>query len=126
MKPEAAVVAEILTKWGARADLHLHRNNSGALFDRQGRLVRFGLPGSGDIEGFLEPRGRFLTIECKTSQGLLTDHQKSYQAFVAKRGGVAIIARSEPHFAHEIQQVLEREKEITRLLGFPDIQLVTL
>jgi hypothetical protein len=110
MRPEAVVVAQILEKWGGRPLLHLRRNNSGALLDPVGRLVRFGLPGSGDIEGFLSPRGRFLSIECKTSIGAQGQIQRNYQALVERHGGVYIIARSLAHFEVEIAAILERER----------------
>lgn len=116
MRPEAVVVAQILEKWGAHPEFHIRRNNSGALLDRNGRLVRFGLPGSGDLEGFLAPRGRFLSIECKVSTGEQEKLQRNYQAMVERRGGVYIVARSEVHFAHEITAILERERELTRRL----------
>jgi hypothetical protein len=117
MRPEAVVVAEILEKHGARPEFHLRRNNSGALPDRNGRLVRFGLPGSGDIEGFLSPRGRFLTVECKRLSKDLGELQRNYQAMVRARGGVCITGLTEPQFAHEIQAAIERENEITRRLA---------
>lgn len=116
MRPEAVVVAQILEKWGACPDFHLRRNNSGALLDRDGRLVRFGLPGSGDLEGFLSPRGRFLSIECKTSIGEQRQLQMNYQRMVQGRGGIYVVARSLAHFDVEIATVLERERDLTRRL----------
>ncbi len=117
MRPEAVVMAQILAEHGARPEYHLRRNNSGALLDSNGRLVRFGLPGSGDIEGFLAPRGRFLSIECKTSVGAQRDLQANYQRMVESRGGVYIVARSLAHFNVEIAAVLERERELSRRLA---------
>jgi hypothetical protein len=117
MRPEAVVVAQILEKWGAHPEFHIRRNNSGALLDRYGRLVRFGLPGSGDLEGFLAPRGRFLSVECKTSVGEQVKLQRNYQAMVERRGGLYIVARSLAHFDVEIAVVLEREHELTRRLA---------
>lgn len=48
------------------------RNNTGALIDRTGRPVRFGLGvGSPDIVGCM-PDGRYLAVECKIGKRKLT------------------------------------------------------
>jgi hypothetical protein len=117
MRPEAVVVAQILEHHGARPEFHIRRSNSGALFDSHGRLVRFGLPGSGDLEGFLAPRGRFFSAECKTSIGKQRDLQKNYEAMVLGRGGLYFLVRSEAHFAYEIAAAIERERELTKRLS---------
>lgn len=68
------------------------RNNTGALKDARGRLVRYGLcTGSADIIG-LAPDGRFLAIECKTEKGHLNDSQRTFLEIVRKNGGIAFVA----------------------------------
>jgi hypothetical protein len=116
-RAEKVVLAEILARWGCHPDFHVRRNNVGALYDDEGRLVRFGLPGSADLEGFIRPRARFLAVECKTTSGELRKLQANYQALVERMGGVYIIARSEAQFAVEIAGVLERERAVTRQLA---------
>lgn len=69
------------------------RNNTGALKDKTGRLVRYGLcKGSSDIIGMC-PDGRFLAVECKTSKGKATDNQWRFIHAVRAKGGRAGIAR---------------------------------
>jgi hypothetical protein len=116
MRPEAVVVAQILARHGARSEFHIRRNNSGALYDRSGRLVRFGLNGSGDLEGFIAPRARFFTVECKRLSKNLEELQMNYQAMVRRHGGVCIVGYTEPQFAYEIETAIARENEITRRL----------
>jgi len=70
------------------------RNNTGAIPDRTGRLVRFGLcVGSADIIG-IAPGGRFLAVECKGAKGRTTEAQERFIAAVIRAGGKAGVARS--------------------------------
>ncbi|TGG96499.1 MAG: hypothetical protein ERJ67_00785, partial [Aphanocapsa feldmannii 277cV] len=72
-----------------RGATRLWRNNTGALIDRQGRLVRFGLcKGSSDLIGLRSVEitaamvgqhiGQFIAIEVKTPQGAIRPEQESY------------------------------------------------
>ena len=82
----------------------LWRNNTGALKDAQGRLVRYGLcPGSSDLIG-LRTRiiteadlghrfAQFVAIEVK-DRGRATAEQQAFIAMVQAAGGLAGIARS--------------------------------
>lgn len=83
----------------------LFRNQTGALKDENGRLVRFGLcKGSSDLIGFkpvtITPDmvGRtlavFTAIEVKTPSGKPTPEQVNFIARVKQHGGIAGIARS--------------------------------
>jgi hypothetical protein len=70
------------------------RNNTGALPDKTGRIIRFGLcKGSSDIIGIC-PDGKFLAIECKNAVGRVTPDQKRFIAAVIAKGGRAGIARN--------------------------------
>jgi hypothetical protein len=92
----------------------LWRNNTGALKDAQGRLVRYGLcPGSSDLIG-LRTRviteadlghrfAQFVAIEVK-DQGRLTTEQERFIAMVQQAGGLAGVARS-PEDARAILQL---------------------
>lgn len=72
----------------------LLRNNVGALEDRNGRLVRYGLgTGSSDLIGWTRT-GRFLAIEVKAPHGKPTDQQRLFIAAVQDAGGLAGIAHS--------------------------------
>jgi hypothetical protein len=82
----------------------LWRNNTGALKDATGRLVRYGLcPGSSDLIG-LRTRiiteadlghrfAQFVAIEVK-DQGRLTEQQRAFIAMVQQAGGLAGVAHS--------------------------------
>jgi hypothetical protein len=83
----------------------LFRNNTGAIKDQTGRLVRFGLcKGSSDLIGFkpvtITPDmvGRtvaiFTAIEVKTPGGKPTPEQLHFVKRVKDHGGIAGIARS--------------------------------
>jgi len=70
------------------------RNNTGAMTDATGRLVRFGLcKGSSDIIGLCGD-GRFLAVEVKTRTGKTTPEQDRFIAAVIRAGGRAGVARS--------------------------------
>lgn len=82
----------------------LWRNNTGALKDASGRLVRYGLcPGSSDLIG-LRTRiiterdlghrfAQFVAIEVK-DRGRLTEQQQAFITMVQQAGGLAGVARS--------------------------------
>ena len=92
-----------------RGATRLWRNNTGALIDRQGRLVRFGLCKVGlrrvEITAAMVGQhiGQFIAIEVKTPQGAIRPEQESYLRLVQQFGGVAAICRS----LEEARTVLE-------------------
>lgn len=84
----------------------LWRNNTGALKDAQGQLVRYGLcPGSSDLIGFrtitITPDmvgqrvAVFTAVEVK-DRGRPTEQQAAFIRLVQQAGGMAGIARSVP------------------------------
>jgi hypothetical protein len=91
---EHEIQQRILLAIGSLPGLRVWRNNSGALIDERGKLVRFGLQGSADILGIIAPSGRFLGIEVKSATGRQTPQQKNFQSMVESMGGVYILARS--------------------------------
>lgn len=85
--------------------VRLWRNNTGCLFDRSGRPVRFGLaPGSSDLIGLrtitVRPQdvGRelavFAAVEVKDARGRPTQEQLKFLDTVNRMGGLGGIARS--------------------------------
>ena len=100
---ELAVQNAIRLEHGA-GPARLWRNNTGALKDATGRLVRYGLcPGSSDLIG-LRTRiiteadlghrfAQFVAIEVK-DQGRLTAQQQAFITMVQQAGGMAGVARS--------------------------------
>ena len=105
-RSEAAVQADIRLAAAKRGDLVLWRNNSGALTDDSGRLIRFGLGNdsaqankrlkSADLIGIHRPSGRFVSIEVKRPGWKHSDAserdraQAAWAATVAAMGGVAL------------------------------------
>ena len=77
------------------------RNNTGMLKDRNGRPVRYGCTGSGDIFGIVSG-GRFLSIECKVGKNEESDAQKEFKRDVLAAGGLAIVIRS----LHDLEEAL--------------------
>lgn len=90
---EAALIHAVQVTFGARPNLRIWRNNTGALGTAD-RFVKFGLEGSADFLGILGPSGRFIAIECKSSSGRQTEQQRAFQAMVERFGGLYILARS--------------------------------
>jgi len=70
------------------------RNNTGALPNTQGRIVRYGLcNGGSDLIG-LAPDGIFFAVEVKTATGKPTPEQLTFIAAIRRQGGRAGVARS--------------------------------
>jgi hypothetical protein len=105
MTTEQQIQQAIRVRYG-RGDTRLWRNNTGVLFDRAGRPVRFGLcNGSSDLIGFrsivIRPEhvGKrlavFAALEVKTATGRATEEQKAFLSTVNEMGGLAGVARCE-------------------------------
>jgi hypothetical protein len=94
---ETAIVADILLMIGKEfhSTIRAWRNNSGALPDAHGRLVKFGLVGSADILGVIGSEGgRLLAIEVKAPGGKRTQTQINFANMVIAMNGRYILARS--------------------------------
>ena len=105
-RSEAAVQADIRLAAAKRGDLVLWRNNSGALTDDAGRLIRFGLGNdsaaankrlkSADLIGIHRGSGRFVSIEVKRpgwKHSVASERdraQAAWAATVVAMGGVAL------------------------------------
>ena len=100
---ELAVQNAIRLEHGA-GPARLWRNNTGALKDATGRLVRYGLcPGSSDLIGLRQVTitpdmvgqqlAVFVAIEVK-DRGRATEQQQAFISLVQQAGGLAGIARS--------------------------------
>ena len=84
----------------------LWRNNTGALKDARGQLVRYGLcPGSSDLIGFRtititpEMVGQRVAVFCAVEvkdRGRPTNQQQAFIRLVEQAGGMAGVARSVP------------------------------
>lgn len=90
---ETQIQAAILRALAYRRDVFAWRNNTGALPNQQGRKIRFGKKGSGDILG-LVAGGRFLALECKRPGEEPTEAQLAFGAAVRAKGGFYAVVRS--------------------------------
>lgn len=90
---ESALIRAVLLAVGARPDLRVWRQNTGAARLPSGRIVRFGIPGAADISGILRG-GRRLEIECKSRDGRLSALQERFCRVIQHHGGLYILARS--------------------------------
>jgi hypothetical protein len=98
MKPrrrlETTLAYDVLSYLGRYPGVTVWRNNTGALRDVNGRVVKFGCPGSADIFAVVEPHGRFFGIETKSPSGVQSPIQRNWSKAIERRGGVYILARS--------------------------------
>lgn len=92
-KSEHQIQNEILATFGARKDMRIWRQNTGAIVI-DNRMVKFGVPGQADITGLLIPSGKRIEIEVKDAKGRQRETQKKFQAMIEKAGGIYILARS--------------------------------
>jgi hypothetical protein len=106
MADEQAIQNKIRIAFGARPDLKLFRNNTGAYKDKNGQFIRFGLcVGSSDLIGLRsvvvtpDMVGKrvalFAALEIKTEKGRPTADQTRFLHVVSEMGGLAGIARNE-------------------------------
>ena len=79
------------------------RNNTGCLFDRGGRPVRFGRAGSADV--ILLYKGKFVSVEVKGPAGKLSEAQEAWAADVRRHGGLALTVRSVEELIHELSLI---------------------
>lgn len=112
MKPESIIQQEILLE-AAKHGIKLMRNNSGALKDETGRLVRYGLDNvsqihndnfkSSDLVGIIPPNGRWIVIEVKKEGWKFTGTQrevaqKAFIDFMVSRGAIGGFCQSVDDF----------------------------
>lgn len=112
-KNEATVMAEVRLEASKRG-WRLWRNNSGAMMDQTGRLVRYGLGNesvkatvrSGDLIGIRpvtitpdmvgQTIGQFVSVECKREHGgRVEPEQQAWCDLINALGGYAVISRGE-------------------------------
>ena len=95
---ETALVRSILD-YLALKRIWAYRTNTGALQDKTGRLVRFGVAGHPDIVARLKPigytgfSGRVVWIEAKSDKGKQTEAQTGWQKKAEEHGDIYILAR---------------------------------
>jgi hypothetical protein len=103
---ESAILRRILLACTAMG-WRVFRNNCGALQDRNGQWVKYGIcnPGGSDCIGWRSVTitadmvgttiAQFVAVEVKAPKGRTSEPQERFLAAVRDAGGVAILARSE-------------------------------
>jgi hypothetical protein len=89
---ESIIVAQCL-EWLALHRIRAWRNNTGAV-KIDGRWIKYGHPGSGDIMGVIAPVGIHLEVECKTASGKQSRIQILRQRLITEDGGIYILSRN--------------------------------
>ena len=85
-------------------------NRTGAT-EIDGRFIRFGKKGSGDIIGIYpfvlagKRYGIHLEVECKTGAATQTKFQKAHMRLVRNSGGIYIVARSRDEVRAQLEQL---------------------
>lgn len=110
MKSEAEIVNEVLLSLGSMPGVRVWRQNTGALENREGRLVRFGVKGSADISGIVSPEGWRLEVECKSSTGTLTPEQRRWLDMIDERGGISFLTRDAQDARAQLDGELNRRR----------------
>ncbi len=101
---ESALLYRLLLRCSALG-ARVFRNNVGKLYDRNGRVVTYGLcVGSSDLIGYLpvtitpamvgQRVAVFVAIEAKTATGRLRPEQQQFLRVVRDAGGIATVVRS--------------------------------
>ena len=80
-------------EWLATAGYFAWPNETGGTFI-DGRFMKFGKKGSGDILAVLGPHGRHAEFEAKTGDASQSKGQRVHQSMVEKRGGLYLVFRS--------------------------------
>lgn len=117
--PESFILRDIRKEFGRLKNGRLLRHNVGALYDGNGRLVRYGVPGHPDLAGLINTDvvcpscsspvafyGRWIGLEVKTDTGIVEPQQKLFHEMVERYGGLVAVVRS-----------VDEAKEIMRKWG---------
>lgn len=72
---------------------YVWRQNTGSMYSKDNRFVRFGFKGVSDVIG-IALDGRMIAIECKVGKNKPTQFQEDFLAEIEKRGGYAILCYS--------------------------------
>lgn len=92
-KEHTELIVYTLEVLGSRRDMRVWRNETGAYQVSKDKWIKYGLIGSGDIQG-IRMGGRSLWIEIKTGNAVQTKEQKNFQAMIESFGGEYHIVRS--------------------------------
>jgi hypothetical protein len=103
-KVKEADVLRAVDQWLALNRIPHWRQNSGALKNARGQLVRFGKKDSADFTGIDPKTGRRLEIECKAPGESLREGQRQFLDMINRCYGIGICV-------HSIEELEEQLKE---------------
>ncbi len=86
------LIKAIFRRYGADPRWRIWENHTGMAY-RNGRPIRFGLVGSGDILGITRG-GIFLALEVKTGQARQTEKQRAFEEMILKYCGIYRLIRT--------------------------------
>lgn len=90
---ENSVQAEVLDALKYLGVFAWRNNNQGRWLPSKGTWIKSAaFPGISDILGMTR-EGRFVGVECKSSEGTATPEQLEFIAEVRRRGGIGFVAR---------------------------------
>lgn len=69
------------------------------------RFVQFGFKGCPDVWAMFRGTGRLLVVECKSTDGALSEEQRAVLDAVRIGGGVSVVARSIEDVANALEAV---------------------
>ena len=103
-KVKEADVIRAVDQWLTLKGIEHWRQNSGALKNVRGQLVRFGKKDSADFTGIDKKTGRRLEIECKAPGGKLREGQRQFLDMINCCMGIGICV-------HSVEELEEQLKE---------------
>lgn len=106
-KLETPIMQDIRREFGRMKNGRLLRYNVGALYDKDGRLVHYGIPGHTDLAGIMDTSavcpscsaaipspGRWVGLEVKSESGVVEPDQALFHRMIRRYGGLVAVVRS--------------------------------
>jgi hypothetical protein len=116
--PESVIQSDLILETARQFanDLTVWRNNTGAAFDKEGRMIRFGVKGQADVSGIMKPLGTRIEIEVKRPGGKPRPEQKLFEQMIKDHGGVYLLCDGDIYeqVIRPLKERLERDRKIVR------------
>lgn len=116
--PESVIQSDLILETARQFanDLTIWRNNTGAAFDKEGRMIRFGVKGQADVSGIMKPLGTRIEIEVKRPGGKPRPDQKLFEQMIKDHGGVYLLCDGDIYeqVIRPLKERLERDRKIVR------------
>ena len=116
--PESVIQSDLILEIARQFanDLTIWRNNTGAAFDKEGRMIRFGVKGQADVSGIMKPLGTRIEIEVKRPGGKPRPEQKLFEQMIKDHGGIYLLCDGDIYeqVVRPLKDRLERDRKIVR------------